>query len=269
MKENSETRSNFELKKAGYFTKLGLKVRETLKLHKGVGALWGEEGTREDWRNVTEHCLVETARANAFASLLGFSDLTKKNLILAAAAHDFNKRYEMESTKREGRTLGSFERAYSEATRRMEEAGLPDQVIRLADSVGWSASPELQKILSKTNLSEDDIAYLVMHYLDDYTVQSEWANPAETSAEGKKINDLDRRMENNKKNPNYKVLDEDGRKRFEGKSTFEMQHEMGVQVEQKLAQLIEEISGQIADSKDLPVFIDEIIKQEIASENSI
>lgn len=55
--------------------------------------------------------------------------------------------------------------------------------------------------LSGEPLSEQNIAFLVMHHVDTYTVGSNWAQPSEISTDGKRINDTDRRYEKMKQDP--------------------------------------------------------------------
>ena len=82
-------------KKREYFVRLGLQMREALKLHKKAG-LWERKEGKRDWGNVSEHCLVETARVNVFADKLGLSEDVKKDLATAAALHDSFKKGEKE-----------------------------------------------------------------------------------------------------------------------------------------------------------------------------
>src|SRR5579872_3195062 len=53
----------------------------------------------ENWDNVTDHCLMEAARACLFADILGFDPALKKDLALAALLHDGHKRREVEAIR--------------------------------------------------------------------------------------------------------------------------------------------------------------------------
>ena len=96
--------SSFEEKKTNFFVKIGLKLKPEFLLHREAG-LWEkdtkkEEGTEnednaENWRSVSEHCLMEVARVSVFAEQLGLSESVTKDLIEAAALHDFFKKEEM------------------------------------------------------------------------------------------------------------------------------------------------------------------------------
>lgn len=53
---------DFALKRRNFFVRLGLQVRDALKLHDEMG-LWNRA---DYWGNVSEHCLVEVARVQVF-----------------------------------------------------------------------------------------------------------------------------------------------------------------------------------------------------------
>ncbi len=101
-----------------------------------------------------------------------------------------------------------------------------------------------------------------MHYVDDYTINSDWANPAQQT-DGQWTNDFKRRMAVNKANDNYRDVNEAGKEHFDGKTSYEAQEEIGEQVEKRLAQLLSERSDQDVNHYDLPIFIDSKIKEQI------
>ncbi|MFA6524247.1 MAG: hypothetical protein WC264_02645 [Candidatus Paceibacterota bacterium] len=250
--EELKTKSEFEQKKSKYFISLGFRVREVLELHK-LYNLWGEKDTKEDWRNVSEHCLVEVGRVKKFAEILNFSEETKNNLILAAGVHDFYKRYEVEETAKAGRTWDSYEKVSKEGTEKMYKAGLSPKVIYLANAPGHYSSLAVMEVLNHQKLSENDIAFLVMHYVDDYTIGSDWAKKGQ----------LELRIQHNEANSQYTILNEEGRRYYNGKTTFETQREVNKIVAEKLLFFLQENSQNITDSEDIPLFIDEKIKEEI------
>jgi response regulator RpfG family c-di-GMP phosphodiesterase len=259
---------DFEQQKTKYFSNLALGVKDTLDLHKGMGELWGEEGTRDDWRNVTEHCLVEVARVKELGSLLGLGEEAMKNLVVAAAAHDFNKKHEILGLKSAGLSWDNYEKISAESTAKLESAGLDSRLIHIINSVGHPSLIETEELLNKIESvapTDDEICFLLLHYIDDYTINSEWAVPSEV-VEGVKINDLDRRMLKNEANQNYRVINEDGKKHFNGKTTYEMQRDLGNLVEVKIADLIYKRSGRKIDPKDLPFYVDQIIKERITKQ---
>jgi len=145
----------------------------------------------------------------------------------------------------------------------MREAGFDNRVIRLAGSVGTNSLKETEEILKKEFLSQDDIAFLILHYVDDYTINSDWVKQSELSSDNTLINDLDRRMYKNEVNQRYIKLNEEGREHFNGETSFEAQRRIGHLVEERLASLINKNSNQSINSKDLPQFIDTEIKNKI------
>jgi hypothetical protein len=252
----------FDDKKKAFFRHLGFSVREALKLHKEAG-LWAKKEGKRNWGNVSEHCLVEVARADVLADKLNLPEDIKRDLIIAAALHDFFKKGEQKIVSAEGLTWASFEKASQESTRQMRETGFNERTIHLANSVGHGSLLETENVLNKDSLSPEDIAYLVLHYVDDYSIGSNWANPNELSSDGNQINDLDRRMNKNEANERYAQLNQKGKKYFNGATTFGMQRRIGHLIEERLATLIAERTGQVIDVKNLPQLVDAAIKTKI------
>lgn len=256
MPENSE---QFEKKKRDYFVSLGRQAGEGFRLHKVAGLQDRNSDREKEWGNVSEHCLAEVARVDQFATLLQFPEDLRKDLKIAAAAHDFFKKGEKEIV---GKILtwDRFEKASAEATQKMQKAELNERVIWLVNAVGHGSLSETQEILEKEELTPEDIAFLVMHYVDDYTIGSEWVEKAEVLPGGQIVNALDRRVAKNRKNEQYIVLDEEGRRYFDGETTFTMQERIGHQVEDRLSALVGK-----GEAKDLPMFIDAKIREAITT----
>lgn len=259
MRENPE---QFIDKKRQYFVSLGLRMREALRLHKKTG-LWERKDGKRGWGNVSEHCLVEVARVDVLADKLNLPEDIRKDLNIAAALHDFFKKGETEIVTSEWPSWNSFEKASRESTRQMREAGFDERIIHLANSIGYGSFVETERILNKEFFNSEDIAYLVLHYVDDYTIGSDWVNPAEKIAD-KQINNLDRRVDKNEANQRYARLNEEGKTRFSGRTTLEAQRQIGHLVEEKLASLIAENTGQTISAKELPQFVDTEIQSKIA-----
>lgn len=249
-------------KKRRYFTQLGLQMRKALELHKEAG-LWQRKEGKRDWGNVSEHCLVEVARADVLADELNLPEDIKEDLKTAAALHDFFKKGEKEIVIAGGLDWNSFEKASYESTHQMQEAGFSERIIHLANSIGHGSLLETESILKKENLSSEDVAYLVLHYIDDYTIGSDWVKPAGKSLSGKYENDLERRMNNNENNSRYSLLNEEGKIQLGGEKTFEAQRRIGHLVEQKLFSFLTQIGAKITDAKDLPQYIDQKIRNKI------
>ncbi len=266
--ENENTVS-FEGKKQSFFTKTGFRLREALEMHRdaSAGNMWGKKNTTEDWRNVSEHCIVEATRAEVFAEKLGLSEDVKKDLITAAALHDFYKKHEIEKAAEEGLTFEDMINAAKEADKILKKNKFSDRVVRLAGSMAVVSLHETKKILEKDSLSEEDIAFLILHYIDDYTKGSDWVIPAEETENQGKINDLDRRIGVIASNPNYRLINEQGRQHFGGEGSYEAQLRIGHLVEEKLAILMSQTGNLSIEPKDLPFFIDQEIMCKIESES--
>jgi len=260
MHENPE---QFIDRKREYFIHLGLQMLEAFKLHKKAG-LWERKNGKRDWGNVSEHCLVEVARVDVLADKLNLPEDIRKDLKFAASLHDFFKKGEKEIVTTEGLTWDSFEKASQESTRQMQEAGFNERIVRLANSIGHGSIIETEKILSNKSLSPEDIAYLILHYVDDYTIGNDWAKPTEILSDNRRVNDLDRRVDKNEANQRYFQLNEEGKIRFQGETTFEAQRRIGHLVEARLASILVEQSGEIMDARDLPQYVDQKIQDRIA-----
>ena len=249
MAERGEFNKNFEQKKRDFFVKLGLRAREWLKTHKELGKLW-ESKKSERWENVSEHCLVEAARGEAFSDLLGLSDITKQLIFASAIIHDFNKKDEILMTAKAGKTPESFDEAYEIARNKLAEAGIPENIIEVSDSVGHASVGNIEMILDKKEPDESDIAKLIMHYIDDYTIGSEWVG----SFDGNK-NDFDRRMDANESNIKYEKIAAAG--------FYKEQRRVGELTEKRLAELAAERTHQQVTPEILPELIDKMIKEKI------
>ena len=226
-----------------------------MRLHRNEG-LWDRipGSSKRDWGNVTEHCLVETARVIVLADLLKLSDETKAELKLAAAMHDFFKKGEKQTVEAGGLNWASFEEASNRATAIMRENGISEGVVRLVNSVGHGSLLETEEILAKPELDENDLSYLVMHYVDDYTVQNTWVG------EGDPLQD---RMVANSSNARYAVLNEEGRAYFNGETSYEAQGRIGHAVEERPAQEIQRRAGIIILPRDTPHVVDNRISEAI------
>lgn len=252
MRRNIEIGNLFEQKKWAYFIKLAARASEWLKLHSTLGELWTGKNRAERWTNVSQHCLVEGARAEILADLLKLSTEVKEQLFAAAILHDFNKKQEIEYTATKERTVESFDEIYEISRQKLLAAGVDDALVELADSVGHASCEDMQAILAQESLGEYDIARLAMHYLDDYTLNSEWV----TTFDGQK-NDLDRRFDANDVNPKYAKIYAAGR--------YDLQRKVGGLVEEKLAELIKDRSHQTIDPKLIPETIDTVLRKKIES----
>jgi uncharacterized protein YoaH (UPF0181 family) len=239
-----------------------------------VGSFLDFAERKNKWKNVTDHCLIEAARAFIFADLLGFDAELKRDLVLASLLHDGHKDREIAAIQEalsNGMSSNVAVRKYLEELRRK---GVSSRVINFISFVGGAPEVlfEVKKILEKhQSLSDEEIASLIAHYIDDYTINGEWVKPMERMPSGDFMNDVDRRMERNNNNPNYKeIANEDSRvleslRIFPGKGLFEIMAIMSHEIEVRIAQLIKNHAK--IDPISIPETIDEKIKEYLSRRN--
>ncbi len=143
-------------------------------MHKRSG-LWCKD--EEDWRNVSEHCLVTAARVSLLANTLGFSKDEQDNLIIASALHDFFKRDEIRTFKTAGTTWENMRQSSERATRVLAEAGFNKRIVNIINFIGLGGTPKAIDTLHRSNFSQGDLASLLPRYVDMYTIGSEWVEP--------------------------------------------------------------------------------------------
>lgn len=244
-----------------YFTRLGLQMRPALRLHKLAGLWERTPEHKRDWGNVSEHCLAEAARAEVFADLFGFDPELKKDLKIAAALHDYFKKREKKITREGNNTEGAFGKAEAESSRMLTEAGFSQRVIYFVSGTGTveSIKVETPRLLAKQQLSEDEIAYLILHYIDDYTTSDPvtmkpiWVRPAETLPNGVVVNAFDKRMDFN--DVRYPELKAEG--------FIDFQRNVGHLVEERLAQILSQQSGSPVKPKELPEIVEQDLRERI------
>lgn len=216
--------------KTHYFSDLALRLRWTIKLHQEL--LW--KGNRElpngknisvrvewDWNNVTQHCLVVAARAEELWEKIWLSEEMIHSLMQAAILHDVGKEMEKNIVTKNGLDWNAFDLAWEKQAQILEERWYDANVVYLSGGAGHTALEEVREILQKWegNISEREKAFLILHYIDNYTV---WDTEFEDGTDP-----LKKRIQNNKNNERYKVLDEDGKSRFR-QSTFNEQLEVWI-----------------------------------------
>lgn len=247
--------------KTTYFAALAAGTISAFRQHVREG-LWARIDGKRDWGNVSEHCLVEVARAGVLADLVGLSDSSKKDLKVAAGLHDVHKKIQKKIVTKHGLSYDSFELAAQTSHDALVAVGFKQDIVKIAGSVGHESLHEIEPLLAKDELSDLEKAQLIMHYVDDYTVNADWAKPTSIT-DGRALNDLDRRMDNNEANERYKVLNEEGRDHFSGETSYQAQRRIGHLVEQRLASLIMMHSGKEVDPLDIPILVDNNIKTQI------
>lgn len=233
----------------------------------------GPDGLRQgNWENVTDHCVMEAARARVFADLLGLDAPLKKDLMRAALLHDGHKRREVEAIQQALREGGSGYRASTRVTaaylQELKGKNIPDRIIHLIDFAGGMPETVLsvKAILDKAHRSSDDLAALAMHYIDAYTRGSMWVERAEVAAGGRSVNDLDRRIERNRNNPDYWKIAEEiagifrDNPFFSRRTVFEAMVAVDHDIERLLAPRLSAGAGKPVDPLQIPEFIDGTIK---------
>lgn len=275
----------FQHAKTQYFASLGMQETDAFRMHRLRG-LWNRVENNEgvvqrDWGNVSEHCLTEIARVRVLTGLLGLEAGIAKDTSTAAALHDYYKKDEKEIMVANGLSP----EAYSEAGRRSADGlraaalgphsqprGFSERVIWLAGSVGHETVPSAEALAGKPRKTDEDLAYLAMHAVDDWTMNANWANAAEVGEDGVVRNDLDRRMDAASANPRYAVLRDhiltgvDGRPYRGGiEGAYDAQRRVGHEVMGALTDAIRERTGGEVNINpiDLPVYVDNVIKQQI------
>ncbi len=267
---------NFEEKKTVYFSRLALDVLGAMKLHQNPGLLWEKnEGGKRDWGNVSEHCLVEVARVKELAKKVGFSPAMERELEQAAALHDFDKRLEMTAMKAaaargesEAEASNSVDKIGEEA---LQAAGFSQNVIDIAGSVGGKLAQlfEMTRILGQAELTELEVARLIMHYVDGYTRDDKWVWPMAVEKDGETTNEVDRRTEKNLENPKYRKIDQELKPMFanhpilEGHGPLENEGIVCHLIEKRLVEVITQRTGETINSLELPQVVDEEIRKRI------
>jgi len=273
-----QNEGSFDLKKRAYFSRLALSVLEAMRMHKNPGSLWerNKEGKR-DWENVSEHCLVEVARARVLGEKLRLPETTMREVALGAALHDFNKRHEIEAIKAaiaRGESGGeASDKTDEEGEYELHKFGFGENVVEIAGSVGGKSKElfGMTRILAQEKLTDKDVALLLMHYVDGYTRGSDWAEPVAKEEDGMVVNEVDRRTRKNLENPNYRKKNEESIVEFtdnpilHGRGGIENEGVVCHLIEKRLAALITERTEETIDPLGLPEVVDQEIRKKIAA----
>lgn len=262
MDESRENSSHItDTNKRTYFINLGRTVYNAFQAHQEQGLQDRNTEGAKDWGNVSEHCLVEVARVKALGKAIGLSEETIMDLKTAAMLHDFFKKEEKSIVTAEGLHWESFEHANEQADQKLREYGFNEKVIGLTNAVGHSSLVETENILHKADLSEQDKAFLILHYTDDYTIGTDWVTPVERQSPDE--NDLDIRINKNEANPRYIVINQEAKEHLQGRTLWQAQRTIGHTVERRLADLLDEKGTRVSPLK-LPEYVDSQIKSEIS-----
>ncbi len=265
---------NFVDKERDYFFSIAREHEKELSLHESSGGLWEKNGNGKDWANVTEHCLMAAARAGALARLLGLPDALRASLVSAAAVHDFNKKEDIRLTREDIAAGGSGRKGAlasgEESEKILRAADFPELISSLVNCV--SGDPKdvyrMKDFLDLAEPSPENIAHFAIHYIDNYTRGSFWAEAADYGNNGG-VNDIDRRNVMNASNPSYEKMNKEGlvlnknHPFFRGMTRFEAAAAVNHLIEKKLAEIIRKRGIDIKNPLDLPELIDKRIKEDI------
>lgn len=259
--------------KTRYWASVGFRVREGFKMHQVTGQL--DKGP-DSWRNITEHCLVEVARAEVLGRWLGLPEGLIAEVRTAAFLHDYDKNREI-AVNRAARAIGgpvydALEEQAQESDDLLRSYGFNERVVRFASAAGGLAPQlfEVKRILDQPEITEDDWAYLLVHYVDDCSMESKWVPQNRVDETGRSVNVIDDRAEENKKKGAYAQITKEnedklkGHPFFEGMNNFDAMAVVSHQIEQKLAQRIQEITGEVVDPLAIPELVDRKITEDIA-----
>lgn len=266
--QTDQSTNQIEGQKTRYWARVGLSVREGMKMHKLTGQL--EKGP-DSWRNVTGHCLGQVARSGTLGRLIELPEDLVGDMRLGAMLHDFDKKQEMTVT-REANLIGAspLSTARSEhqiAGELLETAGFSGRVRKLAGASGVDAPQlrEAQRILDQNSLSDEDLAWLIVHYVDDCSIGTDWVR---RSQEGRNI--VDYRMEQNKTKVDYVKISEEisqelmGHPKLGNMNLYDAGAFVSHQIEQRLAQRVKDRTGKVVDPLAIPELVDQKIREDIA-----
>lgn len=186
-------------KKTKYFSTFALKNLSEMRILKEGGVL-GKEN--QDWRNISEHCLVEAVAADVLAEALAAN---RDKVIQAALLHDWFKRKEIEYMKAEGGAEGS-KIAHVEDENKLRELGIDEEMISLAHSnVPESADPE---------------------YIATRSVEQKIVHLVDMIASGSNIISYEDRMIPVRQKPYNIEFSDSFKETYKGRSLFDIQEEL-------------------------------------------
>lgn len=110
-KQLNDENDVFNQNKRRYFVSVGLGQIAAMRMHKDAGLLEKNSDSERPWGNVTEHCLVEAARADVLSELLKLPEDLSSDFKKAAALHDYFKKGETEIVAQYEYSWVGFEKA--------------------------------------------------------------------------------------------------------------------------------------------------------------
>lgn len=260
-----------------YWTKMGLSVRKAIRMHQQSGQLHKDPESKErPWGNVTEHCLVQTARAEVLGRWIGLPDDLIEDIKLGVALHDVAKEREIKATRHSNTSgespLAAVKIEQQKTEKMLKEAGFSDRVIRFAGAAGGYKTQliEAQEKLNQESLTEEDYAYLVVRYVDDISIGSDEIKPSFHTAKDEMFNAVDMKMTQNKAKSVYQVIGQEISKElegtdFEGMDPHDVMTIIDHETEKRLVERIFERTEERINSLQIPELVDQKIQQNIAN----
>ncbi len=208
--------TEFERKKTSYFSRFALGHLRDMRILRKGGVL-GKEN--RDWRNISEHAIVEAVGADILAEAL---NTNREDVIQAANLHDWYKRREVEMMKKLGGAQGHAVTAV-EDKRLLHEYGVPPHIVKLAHS-------NIPDSIDREYLSSRTLEEKIMHYMDLITSGSDFMNFRD------RINIVAQEKHNVEFSDSF-------RDKYGGKSLFEVQEEVAQLEESEFEKLLGVPSG--------------------------
>lgn len=256
--------------KSRYFSKLAQRNIKSARM------LWAGEVLGKNrqglnvWRNVSEHSLVDAAGCSVLGKALGLPEESIRLLESAALLHDWDKKFQSNGLRKIDQQLekgeiteqdrGRLKQELFEESERhneegMREAGIKEDIIKLATADGHGSLPRMME--PSCTLEEK-----ILHYVGSITNNDQ-------------IVPLDQRMDRLEIDPKYLAMNEYGRNYSwtNGRTFYEVQSEVGHQIEAELAQRLVD-SGDLSpdwqsklqkNPRELSVFVREKIEENYAS----
>ncbi|MDP2676836.1 MAG: hypothetical protein Q8O83_04090 [bacterium] len=194
-----------ELKKTRYFSHFATTHLAEMRILKKGGVL-GKEN--RDWRNISEHCLVEAVGADILAEYMGAD---RKNIVSAALLHDWYKRNEIEAMKKLGGAKGHRDAAEKEIAV-LQKMGIPENIIHLMHA-NIPQRADIEYLEKRTREEK------IMHFIDLITLNAKFV-------------DIKERIRDASKKKSVVEFCDSYRPRYNGKSLLEVQDIAG-SLEQK------------------------------------
>ncbi len=259
----------------GFIVALLRRHLDVLAVHKRSGQLSISD---KSFRPAVKHSAMQAARAGVLGRWLGLSPAMVVKFEEAAFLHDSLKIEEVRAMKRYGKTWSIYAAINNFGHLVWLDAGIDLEVVEIAASVAHESLLKMVTLLEKemlfplSPLTEFELACLAMHWLDDWAIDDEWARPAQGSE-----NMLHWRCQRNASNPTYQAINEAGRTKFaeeaqaagrpdlfiQPMSTYDRQLSVGLGVQELLARVIRGRGLRVTSSLDLPVMVDNVLRQEL------